>query len=617
MIPNTSVDSIHVFTRKLKHQMMPRFSVRSIVSVGGRKKAVDPGWQNRHTQVFAKIAIQLVDTDSQLGNLVIQGLQTWKRGEAMMEEEIRYQNLTQYLSDRLVDNAFEFLFAVARFGSNFSLTKEEEKLIEPVLKPYYEIMILTNDYFSWETEYTTFLRSNEKVVVRNAVPLFMEWYSMSCQEAKVALKEKIKSLEDDYCSLKAEFFSQYQIPGSSPAIMRWFEILEGVLAGNIFWSKTCPRFNTAFGSEYKQYLAQRINEGAYFFNSSTESSAIISNNILKISKLNLSGQGVTDSECGMGPMGRMKPSLFTCERLPPLDQSVIEYPSRYIASLPSKEIWHTFIDALNTWYQVPQHHLSIIRTVITQLHSSSLMLDDIQDHSPLRGGNPAAHRVYGIGQTVNSAYFQCADALRQIQKISSDSVLVFTEELMALQIGQGADMYWTYHSITPTEEEYLQTVDSKTTALFRMASRLLQGQATMNRCMDMEGFLTLFGRYIQIRNDYQNLASSENTKNQGFCSDFDGGKYSLPLIHASKHGSPEINAILQQRKRTESLTTDLKIVLLSELKAKGSLAYTLQVLQNLERAIKDELQSLESEAEIKNWLLWRILQQMSLDNHHG
>jgi len=24
-----------------------------------------------------------------------------------MEEEIRYQNLTQYLSDRLVDNAFE------------------------------------------------------------------------------------------------------------------------------------------------------------------------------------------------------------------------------------------------------------------------------------------------------------------------------------------------------------------------------------------------------------------------------------------------------------------------------------------------------------------------------
>ncbi|CAN9201076.1 unnamed protein product [Alternaria alternata] len=139
----------------------------------------------------------------------------------------------------------------------------------------------------------------------------------------------------------------------------------------------------------------------------------------------------------------------------------------------------------------------------------------------------------------------------------------------------------------------------------------------MNRCMDMEEFLTLFGRYIQIRNDYQNLESSENTKNQGFCSDFDGGKYSLPLIHASKLGSPEINAILQQRKRTESLTTDLKVVLLSELKAKGSLAYTLQVLQNLERAIKDELQSLESEAEIKNWLLWRILQQMSLDNHHG
>lgn len=31
---------------------------------------------------------------------------------------------------------------------------------------------------------------------------------------------------------------------------------------------------------------------------------------------------------------------------------------------------------------------------------------------------------------------------------------------MTLHIGQGADMYWAYHSITPTEEEYLQTVDS-------------------------------------------------------------------------------------------------------------------------------------------------------------
>ena len=59
---------------------------------------------------------------------------------------------------------------------------------------------------------------------------------------------------------------------------------------------------------------------------------------------------------------------------------------------------------------------------------------------------------------------------------------------MALQIGQGADMYWTYHSIDlATMIVYrlvlyiLTMIFPETTALFRMASRLLQGQATMNR----------------------------------------------------------------------------------------------------------------------------------------
>ena len=79
-----------MFSQEGPGYLLTRFLIKpdtkccdSSVSVGGRKKAVDPGWQNRHTQVFAKIAIQLVDTDSQLGNLVIQGLQTWKRGEAI------------------------------------------------------------------------------------------------------------------------------------------------------------------------------------------------------------------------------------------------------------------------------------------------------------------------------------------------------------------------------------------------------------------------------------------------------------------------------------------------------------------------------------------------------
>jgi hypothetical protein len=38
-------------------------------------------------------------------------------------------------------------------------------------------------------------------------------------------------------------------------------------------------------------------------------------------------------------------------------------------------------------------------------------IDDIQDQTELRRGKPATHMIFGIGQTINSAYFQCIKAL--------------------------------------------------------------------------------------------------------------------------------------------------------------------------------------------------------------
>ncbi|OLN87486.1 Fusicoccadiene synthase 2 [Colletotrichum chlorophyti] len=48
-------------------------------------------------------------------------------------------------------------------------------------------------------------------------------------------------------------------------------------------------------------------------------------------------------------------------------------PFKYIASLPSKGIRDTFIDALNWWLAVPEDSLRSIKTIISMLHDSSLM----------------------------------------------------------------------------------------------------------------------------------------------------------------------------------------------------------------------------------------------------
>lgn len=59
-------------------------------------------------------------------------------------------------------------------------------------------------------------------------------------------------------------------------------------------------------------------------------------------------------------------------------------PFGYVASLPSKGVRGTIIDALNLWCELPDATLSQIKEVIDELHNASLMLYDIEDGSDLR-----------------------------------------------------------------------------------------------------------------------------------------------------------------------------------------------------------------------------------------
>lgn len=60
-------------------------------------------------------------------------------------------------------------------------------------------------------------------------------------------------------------------------------------------------------------------------------------------------------------------------------QAVIA-PIKYLATLPSKGVRDTFIDALNWWLEVPEDSLRTIKTIISMLHDSSLMYG----HKPSR-----------------------------------------------------------------------------------------------------------------------------------------------------------------------------------------------------------------------------------------
>jgi geranylgeranyl pyrophosphate synthase len=86
-------------------------------------------------------------------------------------------------------------------------------------------------------------------------------------------------------------------------------------------------------------------------------------------------------------------------------------------------------------------------------------LDDIEDSSPLRRGQPATHTVFGVGQTINSANFLLIQAADQVRELGDSRCMdIFMEEMRLLFRGQSFDLYWTRQGECPPEEEYLAMI---------------------------------------------------------------------------------------------------------------------------------------------------------------
>lgn len=85
----------------------------------------------------------------------------------------------------------------------------------------------------------------------------------------------------------------------------------------------------------------------------------------------------------------------------------------------------------------------------------------------------------------------------------------FVDEIKTLARGQALDLHWTFNKSRPTLNEYCIMVDHKTGGFFRLILRALCSLTNTEVDPDLEHLITLIGRYYQIRDDYQNLASDE------------------------------------------------------------------------------------------------------------
>lgn len=279
---------------------------------------------------------------------------------------------------------------------------------------------------------------------------------------------------------------------------------------------------------------------------------------------------------------RRQPVEWTPEK-----EKIILGPYDYLFAHPGKDIRSALIKAFDVFLRVPPLSLAVITKVVGMLHTSSLLIDDVQDDSILRRGIPVAHNIFGTAQTINSANYVYFLAMAELQHLENkdEATHIFISELLNLHRGQGMDLYWRDTLTCPTEDDYLEMVQNKTGGLFRLAVKLMQAESPERGKIDCVPLVNLMGLVFQICDDYLNLSSSIYTQNKGLCEDLTEGKFSFPVIHSirANPGNLQLINILKQKTKDE----EVKRYAVKYMESTGSFEYSRKVVRELRsKAIK-------------------------------
>jgi len=237
----------------------------------------------------------------------------------------------------------------------------------------------------------------------------------------------------------------------------------------------------------------------------------------------------------------------------PVSDELLLEPYQYLSRVQGKQVSSRLLDVFGTVLGTSRETLDVCKDAAQRLQTLALLVDDIQDGGQMRRGQPAAHIVYGVPATINSAHIECFRVLSSISNLNANPascMRIFAEEMIDIHRGQGLDMYWRDHAVCPDVEEYARMALGKTSGLLRIGLRLLMTltppfidpledkAVTPKKLSDLLEFTNLFGVYYQIRDDYLDLVVGgpfEDTK--GLACDVEEGKFSFPLIMALRHST--------------------------------------------------------------------------------
>lgn len=209
----------------------------------------------------------------------------------------------------------------------------------------------------------------------------------------------------------------------------------------------------------------------------------------------------------------------------------------YYKSIGGKNMRHLIADIIGQMLGTSQANIEFAKSVVSDLHNASLVIDDIEDNSDVRRGHPAAHIKFGLPLALNSAYFTVFQRVHEVAMyMKPETTVVLLKDMTYVHEGQGMDLYFSHHRQIPDMKTFEKMLILKTGYVLISILDLLMDSNTnvilAKNYKKLKELLTLFALFYQIRDDYVNLADPDYWKEKGFCQDIDEEKISyLVVLH--------------------------------------------------------------------------------------
>ena len=252
--------------------------------------------------------------------------------------------------------------------------------------------------------------------------------------------------------------------------------------------------------------------------------------------------------------------------------------------------------AVNPEQSEPVVNQTLLAAIIEFIHTATLLHDDVVDESEMRRGRETANEVFGNAASVLVGDYLYSRSFQMMVKVNSMRVMEILSHTTN-QIAEGEVMQLiNCGSAETTEQQYMETIQSKTAILFEAATQL--GAVITKQTDAVESAMAKYGLHLgtafQLVDDILDYTADAEAMGKKVGDDLAEGKPTLPLIHAINKSSGDEKKILEDaitNASRDNLTTVLTII-----EKTGALTYTSEVAKKQAMLAQEALSVLPDSA---------------------